>query len=263
MPLVLITGGSGGLGRELVPRFAAGGHTVRILSRRPRPDGLGPSLEWAQGDIETGSGLPDAVAGADLIVHAATGAMARPRVDVAGTESLVKAARDAGTPHLFYISIVGIDRVPLGYYKAKLAAEKLIEEAGVPWSNLRATQFHSLIDMFLHMLYRVPGVLLLPTAYKFQPIDTGEVAQRVVECAARGPCGRLPDLGGPQVLTFGEMARAWLKARRKRAAVLPLPLLGATATGFRRGHNCVPEHAEGKTTWAQWLARKYAAANGP
>ncbi len=257
MSAVLVTGGTGDLGGKLVARLVDGGHTVRVLSRRQRPADADARLQWAQGDMETGQGLAGAVAGADLIIHAATGAAQRPRADVEGTRRLLEVARAAGTPHFFYVSIVGIDRIPLGYYKAKLACERLIEESGLPWSNLRATQFHSLIDRFLRILSRLPGLLILPGDVKFQPIDAGEVADRMVEYAARGPSGRLPDLGGPEVLTFGEMGREWLRIRGKRALVLPLPLFGRTAEGFRRGYNCTQDGEHGSITWSDWLARRY------
>ncbi len=263
MPRVLITGGSGGLGSELLPRLAAAGYAVRILSRRPRPGGLESALEWAQGDIETGSGLEDAVSGAELIVHAASGiAQRRSRqVDVGGTGNLLRQAAAAGAAHLLYISIVGVDRIPLNYYQTKLAAERLIDQSGVPWSILRATQFHSLIDRFLGALVRLP-VALGPSDLRFQPIDTGEVAQRMVEAVRAGPAGHLPDIGGPEVLTSGEMARVWLKSRGRRAWIIHLPLPGRAAAGFRRGDNCTPDNAYGKITWEQWLARKYASVNG-
>ena len=162
--------------------------------------------------METGDGLVEAVKGTDLVVHAATGGGTRAKADVPGTRNLLAACKEAGTPHFFYISIVGIEKIPLGYYKAKLECERLIEESGVPWSNLRATQFHALMDGFLQMFSRVPFVLPAPKAFKFQPIDTGEVADRMVEDAAKGPSGRLPDIGGPEVMTFGEIAKAWQRA---------------------------------------------------
>ncbi len=252
MPIVLITGGTGVLGRELAPRFADAGYDVRIMSRRPAPDGA--PHEWAQADLMTGVGLAEAVAGVDLIVHSATGAQQNPKVDVAGTEALLNAAKASGSPSVLYISIVGIDRIPLGYYKAKVAAEQLIEGSGLPWATLRATQFHTLIDGFLRMLIRLP-VAVLPKSLKFQPIDAAEVAERMVQHAVAGDRGRLPDLGGPEVRTFGDLAAAWLKARRKRALVLPLPLTGKTAAAFRNAYNCTPEHAEGNLTWQQWLER--------
>ena len=272
MSTILVTGGTGDLGSKLIERFATRGDTVRILSRRPRPDasadadppvGRGPSPdEWAQGDVETGEGLAEAVAGADLVVHAATGAGLRPEADAPGTRNLLAACKDGGTPHFFYISIVGIDRVPLPYYKAKLECEWLIEKSGVPWSNLRATQFHSLLDGFLRngmlpALGRVPFVRLIPKAFQFQPIETGEVADRMVACAAQGPSGRLLDIGGPEVLTFGQMAKAWKQATGDGRPIVNLPLMGGMAAAFKGGYNCTPEYADGKMTWAEWLAQKY------
>jgi len=263
MPTVLVTGGTGVLGCELAPRLAAAGYTVRIMSRGPRRADADAKAQWAQADLETGEGLAEAVAGADLIIHCATSPMGRTQqTDVRGTELLLQHARASGQPHLFYISIVGIDRVPLGYYKAKLAAEKLVEGSGLPWSILRATQFHTLIDRFLRTLIRLP-LALLPTDFKFQPIDPAEVADRMVEFIAGGPSGRLPDLGGPEILSFGDLARAWLKARRRRALLVHLPLPGKTATAFRRGYNCTPENAYGRVTWEQWLRRRYDGSPRP
>ena len=258
MPRVLITGGSGVLGRELAPRFAGAAYDVRLTSRtQPRGDTPG---EWVASDLLTGEGLGDAVAGADLIIHAASSAQKNTReTDVNGTMRLLEAAKLANTPHLFYISIVGIELIPFGYYRAKLAAEKLIEDSGVPYSILRATQFHTLLDMFLRMFIRFP-VAALPRNFKFQPIDAGEVAEHILIDAARGPSARLPDLGGPEVLTAGDIAAAWLKARNSsfRAVVLPLPLPGKVASAFRAGYNCTPNHAEGKITWADWLGQRYS-----
>jgi len=255
MPLALVTGGAGVLGSELGQRLAAAGHDVRVMSRRPAPPGT--PYQWAQADLRTGEGLTGAVADADLVLHCASSPIRTSSTDVDGTRRLLEAAKVAGgSPHIFYISIVGIDRIPLPYYKGKLACEKLVEESGLPWSNLRAVQFHTLIDRMLGSAVRLP-VAFLPKNFNFQPIDPGEVAERMVEYATQGPAGCLPDLGGPEVRTMGDLATAWLKARRKRAAILPLPLFGKVAGGFRNGYNCTPGHAEGKVTWAEWLERRY------
>ena len=261
MPTILVTGGTGDLGSKVVERFSLGGHTVRVLSRRSKPSDA--TIDWAQGDIETGSGLAEAVAGADIVVHAATGGGTRAKADVPGTRNLLAACKQAGTPHFFYISIVGIERIPLGYYKAKLECERLIEASGVPWSNLRATQFHQLMDGFLRLFSRVPLILPMPKSFKFQPIETGEVADRMIADAAKGPVGRLPDLGGPEVLTFGEMAKAWLRARGKRRPIVNVPVMGGVARGYKAGSNCTPEHAEAKVTWEDWLGKRYGADARP
>ena len=256
MATVLLTGGTGVLGSELRPRLLAAGYTVRVMSRRAAEDGDGG---WARADLLTGAGLPEAVSGVDTVVHCASSPRSKTReIDVEGTRRLIETASAAGRPRLLYVSIVGVDRIPFGYYKAKLAAEKLAEQSPLPCSVLRATQFHTLIDMFLSILVRLP-VALLPTSFRFQPIDAGEVADCVVEHVAKESAGRLPDIGGPEVRSFGDLTRAWLKARGKRAAIVPLPLPGKVAGGFRRGFNCT-ENAYGKVTWEQWLESRYGGA---
>lgn len=229
---------------------------MRIMSRRERSAKAEPAFEWARADLTTGSGLAEAVAGCDLIVHCATNSPSG-KGDAEGTRRLCDAAKEAGGVPVFYISIVGIDRISYPYYNAKVACEKILEESGVPWTNLRATQFHSLLDRLLSIARRIPGLLFLPTSFKFQPIDTGEVAARMVEYAASGAFGRLPDLGGPEVLTAGEIAQAWLRARGERRLIINVPLPGKAAAGFRKGHNCVPENPQGTITWRAWLERRY------
>jgi uncharacterized protein YbjT (DUF2867 family) len=261
---VLVTGGTGDLGSRIVDRLAARGDAVRILSRKPKP--ANATTDWAQGDVETAEGLAEAVAGADLVMHCASGTGLKPKADPPGTKNLLDACKAAATPHLFYISIVGIDRIPLPYYEAKLECERLIEASGVPWSTLRATQFHNLLDLFLRygmlpQLGRIPFVRLIPKAFKFQPIETGEVADRMVEHAQKGPSGRLPDLGGPEIMNFGEIASAWRRATGDSKPNVNLPIMGKMAAAFKAGYNCTPEHAEGKRTWAQWLANKYGTTD--
>src|SRR3990170_4557130 len=256
MPRVLITGGTGVLGRELVPRLAAAGYSVRVVSRRAAP-AEGAPTEWAQAQIETGEGLAEAVACVDVIVHCASSPFRRTReVDVEGTRRLLEVAKAAGVSHFLYISIVGIDRIPLPYYKAKLAAERLIEESAVPYSIQRAPQFHTLVDEVMRNLLRLP-IGFYPAGFKFQPIDPGEVAERIVQQVEAGPGGRLPDIAGPEVRSAGELARAWLKARGRRRLLLPLPLFGKVAGGFRAGYNCAPDSKYGRITWAEWLSRRH------
>jgi uncharacterized protein YbjT (DUF2867 family) len=264
---VLVTGGGGTLGREVVRRLASAGYTVRVMSRRGRPPDLAPGLEWAQADLLSGVGLREAVVDVHTIVHAATGSPSGStrlidtwfgRVDVEGTQRLLEQARAAGVAHLIYISIVGIERIPFIYYRHKLAAEALVEQGDVPSSILRATQFHTLIDLFLRQLDRLP-LFLLPSDLQSQPIDAGEVADRLCAAVAAPPAGRLPDIGGPEVLTAGKLAKAWLAARGLQRRIVHLPLPGKVARGFRRGYNTCPNHRDGAVTWAEWLRRRYAS----
>lgn len=258
MTRVLITGGTGVLGRQLKERLSARGYGVRMMSRKPRPATWAEDMEWAQADLETGAGLETALAGTPMVVHCASSPLRRAQeVDVEGTRRLLNVARAAGVQHLVYISIVGIDRIPTyPYYRIKLEAERVIERAGLPYTILRATQFHDLLDAVLQPVQRWPFAVL-PKDLQFQLVDSGEVAEALAECVAAGPVGRAPDMGGPQVLVSKDIIAAWLAARGLRRPVIHLPLPGKAAAGFRQGLNTCPQNRQGKVTWAEWLAHKY------
>jgi uncharacterized protein YbjT (DUF2867 family) len=157
-----------------------------------------------------------------------------------------------------YISIVGTDQVPFRYYRYKAAAEQLVEQSAVPWTLLRATQFHTLLDMMLTQLARLP-LFVLPANLVFQPIETGEAARRLAQLALAGPQGRVPDIGGPAVLRLEAMAAAWLAARGQWRRIVPLPLPGAFGAAVRQGRLTCPDRRYGSITWAEWLSRTYAA----
>ncbi|HST63470.1 MAG TPA: NAD(P)H-binding protein [Longimicrobium sp.] len=261
---ILLTGGTGGLGRELVRAAEAAGHTVRIASRSARPGDVPAGREWARMDLGTGQGVREALAGADAVIHAASDPRRHAEVDVQGTRRLADAARAAGTPHLVYVSIVGIDDIPFAYYRAKLAAERIVAESGVPHSILRATQFHAFVESMIAGFARVPLVLPLPSGFRFQPVDTGEAADRYVRAAQAGPGGRLTDFGGPEVLTLGKMARAWKAARGIRKPVVPLPLPGGVAAAFREGRNTLRTGGErGTVRWEDWLRASASSVAPP
>ena len=212
-----------------------------------------------QADLETGQGIADAVTGVDVVVHAASSPFRHTwQIDVEGTRLLLEQARAAGVAHVIYISIVGIDRIPYAYYRAKLAAEALVKNSGIPWSLLRATQFHYLVDLFFQAATKMPLVTLLPTDLRCQSIAESEVASRLCELVVAGPRGRLPDLGGPEVLTGGEMAHTWLMLRGTHRRVLPLHIPGKVAQGFRCGYNTCPNQpVHGRITWTEWVQSKY------
>ncbi|GHO79429.1 nucleotide-diphosphate-sugar epimerase [Ktedonobacter sp. SOSP1-85] len=259
MTTILVTGGSGALGRELVGRLVNMSYNVRIMSRNPERHApqASATLEWAQGNLETGRGLAQAVAGVDVIIHAASDPMHARQIDVHGTQLLLTKAREAGVSHFIYISIVGIDRIKYGYYQSKLEAEECIKQSGIPWSILRATQFHTLIDTVLQAATKLP-LILLPTDLQFQVLDPGEAANRLCKIVAAGPSGRVPDLGGPEVLTGKQLLRVWLKQRGMHRLVIQLWLPGKAADGFRHGYNtCLSEPRRGTITWSQWVQKKY------
>jgi uncharacterized protein YbjT (DUF2867 family) len=246
MSVVLVTGGSGTFGSKLVPLLAERGHDVRVLSRQP---GRGTHV----GDLVTGAGVAKAAAGAELIVHAATDSSARAgRTDLAQTENLLAAS--TGCRHLLYLSIVGVDVIPFGYYQRKLACERAIAASSVPATTLRATQFHELIETILRTVSRWPAAPL-PLSFRFQSVAAAEVAARAADLLASEPLGRAPDFGGPQVLTGRQIVTQWRAARGRPRAVIGVRLPGEVARAFTQGRNTSPDHADGAQTWAEFLAQ--------
>lgn len=258
MQRILITGGTGTLGRHIATQLREAGYPIRLMSRSPEPSTVSPGTEWVQADLSTGQGLAKAVQGIGCIVHTATSPLRHSQqVDVDGTRQLLEQARAAAVSHIVFISVVGIDRLPYGYYRCKLEAEALIQSSGVPWSLLRATQFHFFLDATLQAAARIPLLTPLPTDLRFQPIAESEVARRLCELMQAAPAGRVPDIGGPEVQTLGDLAKAWLMLRKMHRLMLPVYLPGKSAHALRRGDMTCPERAIGKITWAQWVEQKY------
>jgi uncharacterized protein YbjT (DUF2867 family) len=256
MSTVLVTGGTGMLGRRVVRALAAHGHSVRILSRSPAEPPV-PGADVSVADLSTGAGLIEAVAGTTGIVHCATDPRKSQVVDVDGTDRLLDAARSAARPHIVYISIVGVDRIPTKYYRSKLAAEEAIERSGLPWTLLRSTQFHQFALDILERIVKLPPVPVpvpVPREWRIQPIDVDEVARRLADAAGSEPAGRLPDVGGPEVFSVADLARDRLRAHRRRRPVLEVPVPGAFAAALRAGANLVPENRSGSHIWREFLA---------
>ena len=251
---VLVTGGTGTVGRLVVMQLRQSGHRARILSRQPRGH-----VDAVQGDLRTGAGVQRAVAGMDAIVHAATGARQslRSRGDIKGTRRLLDAAQNAGVKHFVYVSIVGMEGVAYPYYRTKLAVEAIVREGKVPWSILRATQFHDLMEVFLRGFSRIPGVTAIPFEWQFQPVDAREVAARLVEVVLAPPAGMLPDFGGPEIRGFKSIAEAWLNARKERRRLVNLPMPLKFSRQWAEGRLLTPDHREGKLTFDEYLAERY------
>ncbi|GGZ88134.1 SDR family oxidoreductase [Streptomyces subrutilus] len=242
MSTILVTGGTGNLGALVAARLRDRGHEVRVLSRRaPR----------YPVDLRDGTGLDAALAGAEVVVHCASS----PRGgDDTAARHLVAAARRAGTVgNLVYVSIVGVDVVPLGYYRTKLRVERLLEESGLGVTVLRATQFHDLVARIVGAAARLP-VMPLPKDVRVQPIAVGEVADRLADLAVPTPAGRVPDMGGPEIRTLPDLARTYLAATSRTRRIVPLPLTGRIHAALRQGANLTPSHAVGRGTFAEFMA---------
>ncbi len=237
MAPILVTGGTGTLGRLVVDRLLDAGYDVRVLSRGSREGGEG--VEFVTGDLDDGEGVEAADDGIEVMVHCA----GAPKGDGVKARHLVKAASAAGARHLVNISVVGADRVPqagpldramFGYFGSKLAAERILAGSGLPWTTLRATQFHDLMFRTAQQVARMP-VIPVPSGFRFQPVDAGEVADRMVELALGAPCGLVPDLGGPRIYEMGELVRGYLRAHGKHRPIVPVRVPGGAARAFRAG----------------------------
>ncbi len=268
MARVLVTGGTGKLGREVVASLLAREHSACVLSHRAHavvPRGV----ELFQGDMATGAGLREALAGVDAIIHCASSPQSALQADVEGTRLLLQAAHESGSPHIVYISIVGVDRSDYPYYKAKLEAERLIEDVGLPWTILRATQFHDYV-LRLILSFGADTLAEVPVAggLRFQSIDVREVADRLValmeqreqkEQGEQRGVGRAPDMGGPEVRTIEEMAEVYLGIRGRKITIRAEKRPGELYDVFRSGINLCPEHADGKISWEVFLRRLYGS----
>jgi uncharacterized protein YbjT (DUF2867 family) len=244
---VLVTGGTGRLGKLVVARLQDSGCDASVLARHHRPTPRG--AEFFTADLRAGHGIEPAVTAAAAIIHCATST----RGDAEATRNLVAAASRAGSGHLVYVSIVGIDRIASwGYPKTKLQAEQIVASSGLPWTILRVTQFYDYCLANARKLSRFP-VVPVPAGFIVQPVDPRDVAARLVELALGEPAGRAPDMAGPQVSDWTDLIRAYLKATHRRRRVLPVPIPGTRAV--RNGALLPPPgHTAGSRTWDQFLA---------
>ena len=253
---VLVTGGTGTLGRHVVPRLQAAGRSVRVLTRRHTPDHDG--IHYVTGDLHTGEGIDAAVEGVSAIMHCAGDG----RGDATMTQNLVRAVVAQGaTPHLVFISVVGADCVPVGgidrllffYFQNKLAAEQVVADSGLPWTTLRATQFYDLIVWVAQKLTTLP-LVPVPAGIRFQPVETDEVAARLAELALGAPAGLVPEMAGPRIYGLDELIQRYLSATQRQRPIVSVPLPTRAAGAIRAGANLAPEQAVGHRTWEEFLA---------
>ena len=245
MTTYLITGATGTIGTPTTAKLRAAGHEVRALSRRSGP-------ELATGDLLSGTGVSAAMSGVDTVIHLATTNGAR---DIRLAENLLSAAADAQVRHVVLLSIVGIDKIPMGFYRQRLEIESLALDSGVPLTLQRSTQFHPFVEMLFNA-QRFSPVLLTPSI-RFAPIAPQDVAARLVELADQGPSGRVDDIGGPQIRTAADLHAAWKDARGSRRPAVPLRLPGKLFKAFAAGENLVPGTPFGQITFEQYLSDKY------
>jgi uncharacterized protein YbjT (DUF2867 family) len=249
---VLVTGGTGRLGRLVVARLTDAGRDVRVLARRDRGTPGGATFFTA--DLRGGQGIDPAVDAVAAIVHCATST----KGDAEATRNLVAAAAKAGSPHVVYVSIVGIDHLASwGYPKAKLEAERIVAGSGLPWTILRVTQFYDYILTNVRRLASFP-VAPVPAGFRVQPVDPGEVADRLAGLALGEPAGRAPDMAGPQVTSWADVLRSYLRASHRHRWTVPVLIPGTKAV--RDGALLPPSgYTAGTRTWDQYLTTRLAS----
>lgn len=243
MSVVLVTGGTGVLGSKVVPLLRERGHELRVLSRRP-------DAGTHVGNLYTGEGVAEAARDAELVFHAASDTRRQGRSDLEQTQRLLEAS--IGARHLLYISVVGIDQIPYGYYSRKLVCEGEIAASQIPHTIFRATQFHELLAGGLSKIERLP-LAPLPLDWRFQSVAAAEVAERAAEILDGEPRGRATDFGGPEVLSARTIVDVWRERHGRPRRVVKLRVPGRFSSGLREGRNTCPEHADGRQSWAEFV----------
>jgi uncharacterized protein YbjT (DUF2867 family) len=193
-----------------------------------------------------------AVAGSDVLVHCAGAATG----DAKMTRTMLRVAERAAVRHVILISVIGADRLPLGFFRSKLEAERLVADSSLPWTTLRAAQFHDLVLRAVRMLTALP-IVPVPRGIRLEPVDSREVAARLVSLALSEPAGLVSEMPGPRVYEFAELIRGYLRSRGRRRALVTIPLLGQIGRAYRDGANLSRDvTGAGTTTWEEFLTER-------
>jgi uncharacterized protein YbjT (DUF2867 family) len=252
---ILVTGGTGVLGRKVVKELLKRNVTPTILSRRVRTVA---NVEMVQGNLLDTSSLPQVLTNIEVIIHCATNP-GKPKEDIEGTKNLLEAAKRSGVKHFVLISIVGIDTVGwMPYYRAKLEQETLVAKSGIPYSILRTAQFHEFVAMMLSSLGR-KNLQWLPGGLILQPVQVEAVAVKLAKVALDNPTGRLADLVGPEPRSFVSLGKEWLAAQGKTKRVFVIPIPKFLARVWQPVAGATAEKAG--ESWTMWLQKHSSEIN--
>lgn len=253
--VLAVTGGTGTVGRHVVAELVVAGHAVRVLTRRPPAEGPG---EHRAVDLTSGEGLDEALNGVDIVIDAANrakGGKGAAAVLVDGTARLLAAERRADVAHHVALSLAGIEKVPHGYWAIKLAQERAVRDGGVPWSIVRATQFHDRLDASFAAPARA-GLLLAPEIL-LQPVDPRTVARVVAGVAEGEPLRAWEHVAGPEIRRLGVLARTWREATGRRVLGVAPPLPRSIARALARGALIPDGSVTGGPSFGEWLAEHH------
>ncbi len=254
MQSVLITGGTGTLGQEISKQLIEKGYEVNILSSKEKPEIVFFS-NIIQGDLTDPTSLKEAVERADILIHCASNPRNAQVVDIEGTKNLLSLLDSNTCKHFIYVSIAGVDKSDYPYYQTKYTVENLIKASGLPYSILRATQFHDLV------LYRIIQVfdqgigkpIQIPANMQFQSIDKIDVATSIVDLVASKPTYDITAIGGPEVLTLEVMIQTYLAQSGRNEMIEYIEPTTAFYQVFTTGINLCPNNAIDGITWEEYL----------
>ncbi|MGA8770571.1 MAG: SDR family oxidoreductase [Rhodomicrobium sp.] len=249
---IVVIGGTGLIGSKTVPILRQGGHEVVAASRKSGINSI------------TGEGLKEAMTGAQVVVDLSNSPSFEDKAVLDFFETsgrnLFAAESAAGVGHHVALSIVGIDRAPdNGYFRAKVAQEKLIEASGIPYTIIRSTQFFEFLGGIAASSANGNVVRLSPGL--FQPIAADDVAVIVADVALAAPRNGIVDIAGPERAPFDEIVARYLKAAGDPREVVSDP--EALYFGGRvEERSLVPlgEARLGRIGFDEWLRRSQAAA---
>jgi uncharacterized protein YbjT (DUF2867 family) len=242
-----VAGGTGTVGKHVTELVREYGHHAVVLGRST---GI---------DLVNGEGLVAALEGVDGVVDVVNtptlSAQASKKFFGTTTAALLRAEADAGVRHHVALSVVNAPAVASGYYAGKALQEDRVKKGTVPWSVLRATQFHEFAAQTLARTSK--GMLALVPVMRTQPVAAREVADRLVRLVLDRPRGIVPDLAGPREEALVDMVRSYARATRSRTRVVQVRLPGAMGTAMRDGGLLPARAAErGTQSFREWLDRE-------
>lgn len=244
---IAVVGATGTLGSLVTSELHRRGHEVRALSRK--------SADYPV-DLRTGEGLARALAGCGVVIDASNDASGEAtEVLVEGSRRLLAAEQEAHVAHHVCISIVGCDRMQIGYYRVKFQQEGVVEESEVPWSIVRATQFHELIASTCARASRF-GLIPVPHA-RLQTVAGADVAAELATVAEGVPLAERREIAGPEVVDARVLARQWSKATGRHVLVAPIRLPGKLGKALRAGLLTTDDpDVTGTVTFESWMAQQ-------
>ncbi|KQU63723.1 nmra-like family protein [Bacillus sp. Leaf406] len=249
---ILVTGSTGRLGSAVLNQLKERECCVLMTSRRKPPE-YSDRFDWVYSDMLSGEGLEEAARDIDVVIHTATSPMKKTKeIEVSGLTNFL--SKLTHIKHFIYPSIVGIEDIPYNYYKHKHEAEEVLKHSNIPYTIVRATQFHSFVDSLFLSKPFLKGYFI-PGNIKFQTVDVGEFANHLIDLTEKGPQGRTGDFAGPKVMTLREMADLKIGMSNKPSRVYNVALPGKLYKSLLEGKNTNPTQNVGSVTFEDFLRK--------